>query len=94
VVALEQAVLTAPQIEGIVLRYGWLYGPGTGTDVAAGSPALHVDAAAKAAVLAIELGVRGIYNVGEPSPSVSSEKASRELGWDPDFRIPESTTWP
>jgi nucleoside-diphosphate-sugar epimerase len=39
VVALEQAVLTAPPFEGIVLRYGWLYGPGTGTAVAARLPA-------------------------------------------------------
>ena len=59
--------------------------------MAAGSPALHVDAAAQAAVLAIERGVRGIYNIAEPSPSVSVEKARRELGCDPDFRVPEST---
>src|ERR671937_643445 len=44
VVALEQAVLTAPTLEGIVLRYGWLYGPGTGTGGAAGPPPLHIDA--------------------------------------------------
>ena len=94
VVALEQAVLAARQIEGIVLRYGWLYGPGTGTGVAAGSPPLHVDAAAQAAVLAIERGVPGIYNIAEPSPLVSAEKARRELGWDPDFRVAESTTSP
>jgi nucleoside-diphosphate-sugar epimerase len=86
VVALEQAVLTAPQLEGIVLRYGWLYGPGTGSAVAAGSPPLHVDAAAMAAVLAIDRGAPGIYNIAEPSPSVSVEKAQRELGWNPDFR--------
>jgi nucleoside-diphosphate-sugar epimerase len=88
VVALEQAVLTMPKIEGIVLRYGWLYGPGTGTTVAAGSPPLHVDAAALAAALAIEKGAPGIYNIAEPSPSVSVEKARRELGWDPSFRAP------
>jgi nucleoside-diphosphate-sugar epimerase len=94
VVALEQAVLTAPQLQGIVLRYGWLYGPGTGTGVAAGSPPLHVDAAAHAAVLAIDRGVPGLYNIAEPSPSVSAEKARRELGWDPGFRVPESTASP
>jgi nucleoside-diphosphate-sugar epimerase len=38
VAALEHAVLSAPELEGIVLRYGWLYGPGTGTPVAAGAP--------------------------------------------------------
>jgi nucleoside-diphosphate-sugar epimerase len=86
VVALEQAVLTAPRLEGLVLRYGWLYGPGTGTEVAAGSPPLHVDAAALAAALAIDRGAPGVYNIAEPSRSVSVEKARRELGWDPDFR--------
>jgi nucleoside-diphosphate-sugar epimerase len=86
VAALEHAVLTAPTLEGLVLRYGWLYGPGTGSTVAAGVPPLHVDAAAQAAALAVERGAPGIYNVAEPSPSVSVEKARRELGWDPGFR--------
>jgi nucleoside-diphosphate-sugar epimerase len=94
VVALEQAVLTAPQLEGIVLRYGWLYGPGTGTAVAAGCPPLHVDAAALAAALAIDRGAPGIYNIAEPSRSVSVAKARRELGWDPGFRAQESTASP
>ena len=94
VVALEQAVLTAPQFEGIVLRYGWLYGPGTGSAVAAGSPPLHVDAAAMAAALAIDRGAPGVYNIAEPSPSVSVEKAWRELSWDPDFRAQERTGRP
>jgi nucleoside-diphosphate-sugar epimerase len=88
VMALEQAVLTAPALEGIVLRYGWLYGPGTGTAVAAGSPPLHVDAAALAAALALDRGRPGVYNIAEPSQSVSVEKARRELGWDPGFRSP------
>ncbi len=86
VVELERAVLTAPALEGLVLRYGWLYGPGTGTTVAAGSPPLHVDAAAEAAALAVERGTPGVYNVAEPSPAVSVAKARRELGWDPGFR--------
>jgi hypothetical protein len=86
VVALEHAVLTAPQLESIVLRYGWLYGPGTGTAMAAGSPPVHVDAAAMAAALAIDRGAPGIYNIAEPSRSVSVAKARRELGWDPGFR--------
>src|SRR5919202_634912 len=94
VVALEQAVLTAPQLEGIVLRYGWLYGPGTGTAVVAGCPPLHVDAAARAAALAIDRGAPGIYNIAEPSRSVSVAKARRELGWNPGFRAQESTASP
>ena len=90
VMALEQAVLDAPRVEGVVLRYGWLYGPGTGTAVAAGSPPLHVDAAAMAAMLAIDRGAPGVYNIAEPSPLVSIEKARSELGWDPGFRLAEN----
>ena len=85
VVALERAVLEASPIEGVVLRYGWLYGPGA-PDKAAGSPPLHVDAAANAAALAIEQGTPGPYNIAEPGPLVSIDKARRELGWDPGFR--------
>lgn len=48
VASLEQQVLEAP-FEGVVLRYGKLYGPGTGfTEPLSGGP-LHVDAAADAA---------------------------------------------
>jgi nucleoside-diphosphate-sugar epimerase len=90
VVALEQSVLTAPSLEGLVLRYGWLYGPGTGTEVAAGSPSLHVDAAALAASLALDRGAPGIYNIAEPSGPVLVQKAQRELGWDPGFRSHDS----
>jgi nucleoside-diphosphate-sugar epimerase len=89
VMALEHTVLTAPRLEGIVLRYGWLYGPGTGREVAAGSPALHVDAAALAAWLAMARGAPGVFNIAEPSPLVLVQKAQRELGWDPGFRLPD-----
>ncbi len=87
VVALERAVLEAPALEGIVLRYGWFYGPGANAKPA-GQPGVHVDAAAEAAVLAVERGAPGAYNVAEPGPDVSIEKVRRELGWDPDFRLP------
>jgi nucleoside-diphosphate-sugar epimerase len=86
VTALESAVLDARPIEGVVLRYGWFYGPGA-NEKPAGSPGVHVDAAAQAAVLAIERGVPGAYNVAEPGPHASIEKARRELGWDPAFRL-------
>jgi nucleoside-diphosphate-sugar epimerase len=85
VMALERAVLDAAPVEGIVLRYGWLYGPGASARPV-GSPGVHVDAAANAAVLAIERGGPGLYNVAEPSPYASIEKVRRELGWDPAFR--------
>ena len=85
VVALEEAVLTAVPIEGLVLRHGWLYGPGA-SDKPAGAPPLHVDAAGSAALLAVERGVPGVYNVAEPDPYIDVDKARRELGWDPAFR--------
>ena len=46
VVDMERQVLAASGIEGIVLRYGLLYGPGTWYATPARKPALHVDAAA------------------------------------------------
>jgi len=85
VVALERAVLATPPVEGIVLRYGWFYGPGT-RETPADSPGVHVDAAALAAALAIDRGAPGIYNVADASPRIAIEKARRELGWDPAFR--------
>jgi nucleoside-diphosphate-sugar epimerase len=50
---MEQQVLEAPGMAAIVLRYGFLYGPGTWSETAARKPALHVDAAAHAALLAV-----------------------------------------
>ncbi|HEY9713041.1 MAG TPA: NAD(P)-dependent oxidoreductase [Chroococcales cyanobacterium] len=86
VTSLEEQVVSAP-MEGIVLRYGLLYGPGTGFDEPSGPTPLHVDAAAKAAHLAIKFGHRGIYNVAEDDGTVNSEKARRAFGWVPQFRI-------
>ncbi|MGH6789051.1 MAG: NAD-dependent epimerase/dehydratase family protein [Pseudolabrys sp.] len=86
VVALEQATLSLP--EGIVLRYGFLYGAGTWFgDEIRGAPAVRVDAAAQAAVLAVTKGKPGIYNVAQDDGAVSSEKAKRDLGFDAGFRI-------
>ena len=85
VIALERAVLDAAPVEGVVLRYGRFYGGGA-DPAPAGIPGVHVDAAAHAAVLAIERGAPGVYNVAEPSPALAIDKARRELGWDPSFR--------
>ena len=87
VAALERLTVSSPPIEGIVLRYGHLYGPGTGADAPGEVPSLHVDAAAAAALLAIEKARRGIYNIAEPSGYLSTEKAQRELGFDPSVRF-------
>jgi nucleoside-diphosphate-sugar epimerase len=86
VASLERQVLEAP-LEGIVLRYGALYGPGTGFDVATGPAPLHVDAAAKAAHLAVSKGDHGVYNVAETDGTVSSERIEKELDWRGDWRI-------
>jgi nucleoside-diphosphate-sugar epimerase len=84
--ALERAVVNAPGIDGIVLRYGRLYGPGTWNTPNARAP-LHVDAAAQAALLALTRGAPGVYNIAEDDGAVSIEKARRELGFDPAFRL-------
>jgi nucleoside-diphosphate-sugar epimerase len=87
IIALEREVLTTPEIDGVVLRYGYLYGPDTWYDVPPKPPSVHVDAAAHAALLAVGKGA-GIYNIAEDDGAVSSAKAKRELGFDPAFRIP------
>ena len=86
VASLEQQVLGVPGIEGVVLRYGRLYGPGTWFKAPNGPGPLHVDASAHAALLAVKRG-RGIYNVAEDDPAVSSERAKRDLGFDASFRL-------
>ena len=84
---LERVVLAMP--EGIVLRYGFFYGPGTWSPAGrTRTPAVHVDAAAQAALLAVNKGRPGVYNVAEDDPALSSEKAKRELGFDAAFRSP------
>jgi nucleoside-diphosphate-sugar epimerase len=86
VVALERSVLSMP--EGVVLRYGLLYGPGTWFEhEKRGKAALHVDAAAQAALLALGSGARGTYNIAEDDGAISSEKAKRDFGFDASFRL-------
>jgi hypothetical protein len=87
VVALERLTRTSPPLEGVVLRYGQIYGPGTSSEEPTGSTPLHVDAAAHAALLAIEGAKPGIFNIAEDTGYVSIAKARRELGWDPGFRL-------
>ncbi len=83
--ALEEATLAMP--EGVVLRYGYLYGPATWYDAPAKPPSVHVDAAAQAALLAVTKGAPGIYNIAEDDGYAASDKAKRELGFDASFRI-------
>ena len=84
---LEQAVVASP-LEGVVLRYGNLYGPGA-TDLMVdllerrqvpviGNGAgiwsfLHVQDAASAAVAALDRGAAGVYNNVDDEPAPVSE---------------------
>ena len=84
---LEHAVVTAP-LEGVVLRYGSLYGPGA-SDLMVGPlrrrqvpligdgagiwSFLHVTDAASAAVAALDQGRPGVYNVTDDEPAPVSE---------------------
>jgi nucleoside-diphosphate-sugar epimerase len=84
---MEQQVLGCPDMGPIMLRYGLLYGPGTWTDTPSRRPALHVDAAAHAALLAVGRGAPGIYNIADDDGVVSIGKARADLGFDPGFRL-------
>jgi nucleoside-diphosphate-sugar epimerase len=86
---LESTVLGADDIEGIVLRYGGFYGPGTGVAVMLDEirkrrfpivgdgggvwSFVHTDDAARATLAAIERGRPGIYNVVDDEPAPVSE---------------------
>ena len=87
IVALEDEVLRTPGIDGVVLRYGYLYGPDTWYDAPPKSPAVHVDAAAHAALLVLNRGA-GLYNIAEDDGAVSSAKAIQELDFNSAFRMP------
>jgi nucleoside-diphosphate-sugar epimerase len=90
IVALENWTLNSPPLAGVVLRYGQVYGPGTGATDPTGSAPLHVDAAAYAALCAVNHAVVGIFNVAEPNLYVATAKARAELAWRSDFRLPDS----
>jgi nucleoside-diphosphate-sugar epimerase len=88
VISLERQIVGSRPLEGVVLRYGRLYGPGTGAEAPPTSMPLHVDAAAYAALLAVDRKATGIFNIAEPSEEISTEKAVTQLGWNADFRNP------
>ncbi len=86
VASLESQVLNA-DFEGVILRYGLLYGEGTGIPTPLeGMPPVQVDAAAHAAFLAMQDSINGIFNITEQNPQVSSAKAVTALGWSPEYR--------
>jgi nucleoside-diphosphate-sugar epimerase len=91
---------------GAVLRYGNLYGPGASEalvelvrkravpivgDGAGVWPWTHVDDAASAAVAAVQLGARGVYNIVDDEPAPVSEwlpALAAAVGAKPPRRIP------
>jgi nucleoside-diphosphate-sugar epimerase len=88
VTTLESLTTATPGIDGIVLRYGRLYGPGTWAPAPTGRTPVHVDAAAHAAFLAVSRGTAGVYNIADDDGSVSIAKARQQLGWNPEFTLP------
>ena len=85
--ALERAVLEAP-LEGIIVRYGGLYGPGSSETLgdilrkrmfpvigggAGYVSSTHVDDAAGGTIAALERGHRGIYNIVDDDPARTSD---------------------
>lgn len=87
IVPLETAILDQPDFEGVVLRFGQLYGKGTWSVGPTGAAPVHVDAAAYAAFLAVDHGTPGIYNIAEPGGALAVDRAISELQWRPDFRL-------
>jgi nucleoside-diphosphate-sugar epimerase len=87
VAALERHVLHTPGLSGTALRYGQIYGPRTGADAPSGSSPVHVEAAAYAALLALQKGSSGVYNIAQDRAEVDSSRAKLELGWSPDLRL-------
>jgi nucleoside-diphosphate-sugar epimerase len=84
---LERAVLEAP-LEGIVVRYGGLYGPGSSEKLveilnkrmfpvigngAGMVSSTHIDDAAGGTLAALERGRRGIYNIVDDEPTATRE---------------------
>ncbi len=87
VIPLEKAVLDQGDFEGLVLRYGQLYGPGTWFAEPTGAAPVHVEAAAHAAFLAVARGRPAAYNVADRGGAVAIDRAVAELGWRPEFRL-------
>jgi 2-alkyl-3-oxoalkanoate reductase len=109
--ALEDAVTKTEGLDGIVLRYGFFYGPGSSYApgghwasevgrrrfpiVGKGSGVfsfIHVDDAASAAVVAVEGGPPGIYNVVDDEPAPLRDWLpvyADALGAKKPFRVPK-----
>lgn len=89
VMSMERVVTTDDRFEGVVLRLGRLYGPGTWTDHPLEAPTVHVDAAAWATLLAVEVAGTAVYNIADDGGPVAITRAREDLGWMPEFRAPD-----
>ncbi|MBA3528100.1 MAG: NAD(P)-dependent oxidoreductase [Propionibacteriaceae bacterium] len=107
---LESAVTSADGIEGVVVRYGSLYGPGTALGIngdmvemvrrrrfpIVGGGAgvwshVHIDDAATATMLAVEVGVPGTYNIVDDEPAPITDwlpELARAIGAEPPRHVP------
>ena len=84
VIELERLVTETPDLDGLVLRYGFFYGPNTAWEpTTAPIPRVSVAAAARAALLSVDQGSPGIYNIVNDDPAISNERARTLLGWRP-----------
>jgi nucleoside-diphosphate-sugar epimerase len=84
VIELERLVTQTPGLDGIVLRYGFFYGPNTAWQAdTAPSPRVSVRAAARATLLAVDRGPAGVYNVVDDDGAVSNRRARDLLRWRP-----------
>lgn len=86
--SLEQQVLNGNFV-GIVLRNGWFYGADSGIENPVDfAPALHVEAAAQAVLLAMNSETSGIYNVSDADPRLDTSKFRTSFPeWSEDFRL-------
>ena len=80
------AGFTGPGRRGIVLRFGLLYGPGTGSDDPDDSfgSTLEIGDAARAIVAALDAPA-GTYNVVADGEPVSNTLFRQTTGWAPSF---------
>lgn len=111
----EEAVMAADYVQGVVLRYGTFYGPGNaiGTDmgrdgdmiellrkrqfpIVGGGTGIwsfiHIDDAARAAVVAAEGGPEGIYNIVDDDPAPVHEwlpYLAEAVGAKPPLHLPK-----
>ena len=82
-------MLHTPPIEGVVLRYGRLYGPGTWTESAARPAARCMSMRPRTRRCSRSTAGSGIYNIAEDDGAVAITKARAQLGFDPTIRLDE-----